>query len=326
MLGQKFWIYVCWALLGIFLSCWRNEKLTLTGNTWGEKLGFPKDKKVLILHADDMGMCSEANQAGMELLANKEIQSAAVMVPCPAADEFIEWYVKNPAQDIGVHTTLTSEWKEYRWGPVSQASEVPGLIDADGYLWHDVPDVVQHATAAEVEKEIRAQIEKVIAAGIRPSHLDTHMGTVYGCLGFTQVYMKLAMEYNIPAMVIEFTDDVLQRYRGEGYPITEELLNFASTYTLPKLDDFWAAPNGKTYEEKKQNFFNLVRSLKPGIIEIIFHPSVETDKLKSITHSWQQRVWEKQLFSDPEVKQFFKDEGILFTNWKEMLKRFAERI
>jgi hypothetical protein len=138
--------------------------------------------------------------------------------------------------------------------------------------------------------------------------------------------MKLAMEYNIPAMVIEFKEDVVRRFRGEGYPITKELLTFTSTYSLPKLDDFWAAPDGKTYEEKKQNFYNLVRDLKPGITEIIFHPSMETDNLKSITNSWQQRVWESQMFSDPEVIQFFEEEGVLFTNWKEMMKRFRERI
>ncbi len=183
----------------------------------------------------------------------------------------------------------------------------------------------KNATAEEVEKEIRAQIDKAISAGIKPGHIDTHMGTLYASLGFTKAYLKVAMEYNIPAMVIEFTKDVVEKFQGQGYPITKELIEFISNYTLPKLDAFYAALNGSSYQEKKQNFFKLVRSLKPGITEIIFHPSVESDNLKSITNSWQQRVWEAQMFSDPEVIQFFKDEGVLFTNWKEMMERFRER-
>ena len=306
------------------VSCGTINNSGLKGDTWAEKLGFPKDKRVIILHADDMGMCLEANEAGVKYLSEDKIQSGSVMMPCPAPDQFIEWYKNNPKEDVGLHLTLTSEWKDYRWGAVANPDEVPGLIDAEGFFWHEVPGVVQHATAEEVEKEIRAQIEKALSAGVKPGHIDTHMGTLYAKLGFTKAYLKVAMEYNIPAMVIEFTDDVIQRFKAQGYPITDELVTFAAGYSLPKLDDFWAVPPGKTYEEKKQNFFKLVRSLKPGITEIIFHPSVESDNLKSITNSWQQRVWEAQMFSDPEVIQFFKDEGVLFTNWKEMMERYKE--
>lgn len=297
----------------------------LAGANWAEKLGYPAGKKVLIFHADDIGMCPEANESAVLYLQKDEIQSAAVMMPCPSAEAFVEWYKQHPDEDIGVHLTLTSEWKTYRWPPVSDSAEVPGLIDPEGMLWRDVLSVVKNASPAEVEKEIRAQIDKFISLGIKPGHIDTHMGTLYGSLEFTKAYLNVAMEYGIPAMTIEFTEPVVERFRQQGYPITDELLAFASNYTLPKLDDFWAAPNGKTYEEKKAKFMELVRSLKPGITEMIFHPSVETDNLKTITNSWQQRVWEAQMFSDPEIKQFFKDEGILFTDWKEIMRRFKER-
>ena len=106
---------------------------------------------------------------------------------------------------------------------------------------------------------------------------------------------------------------------------TDDMIGFIDNYTLPKLDDFHAAPNGATFEEKKQKFFELVQSLQPGITEIIFHPSTPSDNLKSITNSWQQRVWEQEMFSDPSVNEFFKNEGIVFTNWKEMMTRFKER-
>ena len=313
--------------LAVVLSCGDktdSDNSAKASKSWGEKLGFPSDARVLILHADDAGMCDEANKAIQPYLENGDIQSTAVMMPCPYAEDMQAWYKQNPKKDVGLHLTLTSEWKTYRWGPVADAKSVPGLIDPAGFFWHEVPGVVQHATADEVETEIRAQIDKAISLGVQPSHIDTHMGTLYGSLGFTQAYMKVAMEYNIPAMVIEFTEPVVARFRQQGYPITDDLVSFASGYTLPKLDDFYAAPGGDTYENKKQNFFQLVHSLNPGITEIIFHPSIETDNLKSITNSWQQRVWEAQMFSDPEVVQFFKDENILFTNWKDMITRFRE--
>ncbi|MCX6225380.1 MAG: ChbG/HpnK family deacetylase, partial [Bacteroidia bacterium] len=151
---------------------------------WSEKLGFPRGKKVLLLHMDDAGMCTEANSAVERYIQNGHLQSAAVMMPCPNAASFIEWAKGYPAADIGVHLTLTSEWKDYRWGPLTEASKVPGLVDPDGKFWHEVPEVVMHASAKEVESEIRAQIDKVLALGFKPSHLDTHMGTLYGSVEY----------------------------------------------------------------------------------------------------------------------------------------------
>jgi len=293
--------------------------------TWAEKLGFPSGKKVLILHADDIGMCPEANISAKRYLTQEDIQSAAVMMPCPNADEYIKWAIENPKQDVGLHLTLTSEWKTYRWGPVSDPAQVPGLIDPDGKLWHSVPQVVQHATAAEVETEIRAQIEKSIALGYRPDHIDTHMGTLYGSHEFTAAYLKVAEEYDIPAMVLDMNNSsVVEGFKKQGYPIGPEMISHVNNYKLPKLDFFSSAPNGSTYEEKCENFYALVRSMPVGLTEIIFHPSEPTENLKTITGSWQQRNWEAQMFSDPKVKAFLEEEGIIFTNWKEIMKRFKE--
>ncbi|HEY2841962.1 MAG TPA: polysaccharide deacetylase family protein [Pirellulales bacterium] len=300
--------------------------------TWGEKLGYPAGKKVLILHADDIGMCYEANMAAKAMLTTKtqipgvmQIQSAALMVPCPWYNEMANWYKENPSYDLGLHIALTSEWKWYRWGPVADRAKVAGLIDNDGYLHRTVQAVAFSAKPAEVEAEIRAQIERAISKGTRPSHIDTHMGTVYSRPDFTTVYLKLAEEYRIPAMAVEPTPKVMAKFKSQGYPVSEKGSQILRDYKLPKLDDFWGAPEGKTYEEKKANFIALVRSLDPGITEIIFHPSVETECLKAITGSWQQRAWEMQMFGDPEMQTFFEREGILFTNWKEMMKRFDER-
>lgn len=295
------------------------------GETWAEKLGYPSDKVVLILHADDIGMCYEANQAAKAYLTAGNIQSAALMVPCPWYNEMADWYKEHPDYDLGLHLAMNSEWRWYRWGPVARRDVVPGMVDKEGFLWRSQIETARSARPGEVEKEIRAQLERAIAKGTRPGHIDTHMGTVYVRLDFTKAYFKVAQEYRIPAMVIEQTPRVTAKFRKQGYPITEESIKLMSEYKLPKLDDFHAVPEGKTYEEKCQNFFELVRSMSPGINEVIFHPSVLSPTLRAITGTWQQRAWEAEMFADPAVKKFLEREGIVFTNWKQIMKRWEER-
>jgi hypothetical protein len=299
--------------------------LPARGETWAEKLGWPVGKKVLILHADDIGMCHEATQAAKAYLAANQIQSAALMVPCPWYNEAADWYRQHPDYDLGLHLAMNSEWKWYRWGPVAGRDKVPGMCDPDGYLWRSQMETARNARPGEVEAEIRAQVERAIAKGPRPGHIDTHMGTVYVRIDFTQAYLKVAEEYRIPAMVIEQTPAVTAKFRKQGYPITDESLKVIAAYKLPKLDDFNSVAEGKTYEEKREKFFELVRSLSPGLNEIIFHPSLLTDTLRAITGTWQQRSWEAQMFSDPAVHAFFEREGVLFTNWKEIMNRWEER-
>lgn len=298
-------------------------KTATAKQNWAEKLGWPAGQKVIILHADDAGMCEEANIATKKQLKNKEIQSAAVMMPCPWAKDMVKWAIKNPKQDIGIHLTLTSEWNTYRWGTVTDSKEVPGLLDPEGKMWRSVPEVVMNSNAVEVKKEIKAQIDKAIAMGHKPSHIDTHMGTLYGHPSFVKAFFEVAVEYGIPANAIELSDpEVVKNFKAQGYPLTDDVVKLAANYPLPKVDNFTSAPKGKTYEEKVENFKKLVKSLKPGITEIIFHPAVETENMKTITGSWQQRKWEASMFADKDLIKFFEDEGIIFTNWKEMMARF----
>lgn len=293
--------------------------------TWAEKLGWPAGKKVIMLHADDIGMCPEANLAAEKMLNENVIQSAAVMIPCPNAEEFISWAVKNPKMDIGLHLTLTSEWKKHRWGTVTPPEKVPGLLDEDKKMWHGVLQVVEHASAEEVEKEIRSQIEQSLAWGHKPDHLDTHMGTLFGDPSYVRVYMKVAEEYGIPANIIDISNPkVLAEFRSKGYPMDESVVKMTEAYSLPKLDFFTSAPKADTYEEKIESFKELVNNLDSGLTEIIFHPSRLTENLKGITGSWQQRSWEELMFSDPDLIKFFEDQGIIFTNWQEIMERFEK--
>ncbi|MGM0529987.1 MAG: polysaccharide deacetylase family protein, partial [Bacteroidota bacterium] len=203
----------------------KSEEEKSAQETWAEKLGYPSEKKVLILHADDAGMCTEANEAVKEMLEKDWIQSTSVMTPCPVSEDMLRWAKAHPGEDVGIHLTLTSEWETWRWGPVSDREEVPGLVDPEGKLWHNVPQVVENASAEEVEKEIRAQIEKAIALDYKPDHIDTHMGTLYATPEYVKAFFKVAEEYGIPANAIDLSNpDVADKYKKQGYPITDEVI------------------------------------------------------------------------------------------------------
>ena len=169
--------------------------------TLAERLGYPPEAKLLIIHADDLALARSVDAASFAALERKAASSASVMVPCPWFTEVAAYAREHPDQDLGLHLTLTSEWKTYRWGPVASKDQVPGLLDPSGYLWPDVPDVAKHAKPEEVEREIRAQVELAIRSGLKPTHLDTHMGTVFAKPEFFAAYLKVAHEFGIPAFV-----------------------------------------------------------------------------------------------------------------------------
>jgi predicted glycoside hydrolase/deacetylase ChbG (UPF0249 family) len=292
--------------------------------TWGERLGWPAGKRVVIFHADDTGMCYEANLAAQRSLERGEYRSASAMVPCPWFNEMASWSAAHPQYDVGLHLALTSEWRYYRWGPVAPHEKVKGLLDPFGYFFPDVLRVAVSASAEEVAAEIRAQLARARRMGMHPTHIDTHMGTLYARPDYTRAYLQMAMDEQIPAMVIELTPRTIEKFGKQGYPITEQSKKLLTQYTLPRLDDFHSVVEGKTYEQKRQNFMEQLRLFQPGLNEIIFHPSVETDGLKKITNSWQQRVWESRLFSDPVVQRFIADNEMIVTDWKEVMARFKK--
>lgn len=293
--------------------------------TWAEKLGFPPDKRVLILHADDVGMSYEANQAAKEGLPAGHYRSASAMAPCPWFSEFAAWCAANPQYDVGLHLTLNSEWKYYRWGPTSDRSAVPSLVDKEGCLHAATIVTALRGKAEEVEREIRAQIEKARSLGLNPSHLDSHMGTVFARPDFIEAYLRVAQEYGIPAFVPEPSEKLVARLKKEGFPATERHIQLLRDYPGPKVDDFYVLGDAKSYEEKKAMVLALVGSLDPGVVQIVFHPSAESEAMKHITGTWRIRGWEARLFGDPDVAECFKSNGILQTDWKDLKKRFDER-
>src|SRR6267378_983818 len=144
-----------------------------TQKSLAEKLGFPRDAKLLIVHADDVGVTHSVNAATIQALESGLVNSASLMVPCPWFPEIADYAKSHPAADFGLHLTLTSERVYYRWGPVASKDKVPSLVDQNGYFHHDwSPET--HIDPKEVEIEIRAQVARAFAMGVKPTHLDSH--------------------------------------------------------------------------------------------------------------------------------------------------------
>ena len=289
--------------------------------TYAERLGWPSGTKVVIFHVDDVGMSHNSNMGAIRSIENGVATSLSIMMPCPWVPEYAAYLKEHPQTDAGIHLTHTSEWKKYRWGPVADKSVVPGLVDPAGYLWKNVKDVLNNATADEVETEIRAQIDKALSMGIKPTHLDSHMGTCFAPQ-FIERYVKVGIEKQIPILIfgghMQYIGDQVGPLRPMVISIAETVWNSG----LPVIDDLVTSPTqSKDYKQKKAELIKLLRDMKPGITEIIVHCTVQTEVFSHISGSGPTREAELRLLTDPEIKEFIETEGIILTTWRELKKR-----
>src|SRR5205823_577470 len=166
--------------------------------TLAERLGYPRDAKLLIVHADDLGVAHSVNSASIKALESGLVSSASIMIPCPWLPEIAAYARSHPEADLGLHLTLTSEWTSYRWGPVLSKDRVASLLDKSGYFYLTESEAASHLDVKEAEAEIRAQIERARAFGIQPTHLDSHMGTLYQSKALFEVLLRVAGENKLP--------------------------------------------------------------------------------------------------------------------------------
>jgi chitin disaccharide deacetylase len=300
--------------------------------TYAEKLGFPKDARVLILHVDDVGMSWDSNQGAIQAIEKGVATSFSIMMPCPWVPGIAHYLKKNPKADAGLHLTLTSEWTDYRWHPLTGRTNV-GLVDGEGAFWSSVEDVVKHATADEVEAEIRAQIERARNLGIEPTHLDSHMGTLFATNELMKRYVKVGIENKIPVMLpaghltlisAQFQNPqqkqqvqaVGEMLWASGLPVLDDLHNLSYGFQYPKdiSDADLQKAATKQYKET-------IKALKPGLTMVIMHCTAPSEIFPFITDSNQLRKADLLAMTDPEFKKFLQDEKIILTTWREVKER-----
>lgn len=295
--------------------------------------------KYLIVNADDFGLCKSANDAVFELFESGKLLSSTIMMPCPGAVEAVEFSKAHPEYAIGVHLTLTAEWKKYRWKPLTDS---PSLIDEEGFMWHESDQVQLHAKAKELDREVRAQIDYAHSLGMKPSHIDNHMGSLYGHqtgrLGLSKLTLKIMGDYGYAYRIYSKTAKEVCP-DGVPYPLyaaSTALINrWAKKYDVPILDYLlfpdWhqlieknGTPNAEgrkevTYEQYRDAILKIWTNIPDGITETFIHPSLETDEIKGITNVWYQRVYEYKLMKDDYTHEYLKNHGVTLISYRDLV-------
>lgn len=301
----------------IFICCGANAETTKKVQpqpaTLTEMLGFDESDKLLIINADDAGMSHGTNQGVIKSMTEGLVSSASIMVPCPWASEIANFALKNPDKDFGVHLTHTSEWKYYRWSPLTSLEKTPGLRAEDGFMHRNVKALYCHSTALEAYLEGRAQIGKALKAGINVSHIDSHMGAMMYDSNYALMYIRLAKEFDLPLRVPSY--ETLKKHKAEK--IIHVLDGFGLIYPDYLVHNLGGI-KGKSLKEK---WLNVIQKLKPGVTEIYIHPASPSDETKAITHSWKTRAEELRLFTeDKDIRKALEKNNIKIIGYKKLKK------
>lgn len=284
------------------------------------------NERFLIINADDFGMSHSTNQAVMQMTEAGAISSATVMVPCPWFQEAASYCKSNPQANIGIHLTFTSEWSKYKWGPVTRNSNVSSLITKEGYFPRKCEEVELNAIADDIRKEIRNQIELAISMGIKPTHLDNHMGSLYGLSygnDFLEIIFDFCEEYDLPFRLPKYIGTEIEKNAASRViTMLKERISSAEKRGITILDYLISDSTGmyKTgdYEKVKNQVKKTIKNLKCGVSEIYIHPAFICDELKEITKSADKRQMEYNLFMDEEIRDTIKEENVSLISWKEL--------
>lgn len=278
--------------------------------TVAERLGYPANAKLLIIHADDLAVAHSVDAASFDALDRGAVTSASVMVPCAWLNEVAVYAKDHPNADLGLHLTLTSEWKIYRWGPVEAKDRVLSLLDPSGYLWPETAPAAQNIKPEEAEREIRAQIERAAAAGIRPTHLDSHMGVLFARPELFAVLIKVAHEYNLPFMAPHFPGD------------PHKLLPLLSQKDILMESGVMANPTVHA-DQWKEFYGTAIKNLKPGLSEMIVHLGHDDSELRAVTldhpdfgAAWRQRDYD--FVTGPEFKKMLEENHLVLLKWRDL--------
>lgn len=279
-----------------------------------ERLGFAPGTRVLILNADDFGMNHATNVGTMKALKAGGMTSATIMVPCAWFPEVVQFAKETPQANLGLHLTLTSEWKRYKWGPVAGWQSAPSLCDDLGYMFADVPAVYLNAKMDDVEKEVRAQIDRAYKAGLDVTHVDSHMGTLQYAPGYHELYLKLAKAYNLPCRMAGRA--LMAKYGGEY------LIGMADEMGVVHPDElFQGQPDNDPKDEAANDAWwkKRIAECEPGkVSEIFIHCGSETPEMHATTGTASRRTADADYFSRPETLDYIKSKGIELISYREL--------
>lgn len=303
------------ACLGLLLA--RSGDAQPGGTTIQERLGYPANARLLVIHADDLGMSHSVNRATFEALEKGWITSSSILVPCPWFPEVARFAASHPDADLGIHLAVNSEWTAFRWTPVSPVDAVASLLDRDGYLPLEETAVVANAKPDQVERELRAQVDRARTAGVRLTHLDSHMATLFRSPELLKVYLKLGPAYNLPLL--------LERSGADRSPWAVTTDVDALVDRVVSLDAPGAGP-----AEWPAAYEKLLTPLPPGVYELIVHLAYDDDEMRGAT--WDHPNWgaawrqaDFDLVKSDRFREFLNSQGFKLVGWKELGKARTHR-
>lgn len=275
-----------------------------------ERLGFAKDAQVLIINGDDFGMNHATNEGTKKALKAGAMTSATIMVPCPWFLEAAEFARKNPQANLGVHTTLTSEWGKYKWGPVLGCSAVPGLCNEMGYFFEDVFSIYGIGAIDEAEQEVRAQVKKALDAGVDVTHIDSHMGAMQYSPEYFERFIRIAGDLNLPCRLAG--RDMLEPLGFSHLLDLAEELNVLGPEVL-----YMGDPD--SLEETESWFKERMKNIPKGkVSEMYIHCAVDAPEIFATTGSARRRIADTDFFSDPETLKWIQEQGIELISYREL--------
>jgi chitin disaccharide deacetylase len=298
------------SILGVTLSI---LFATASAQTLAERLGYPSATKLIIVHADDLGETHAVNAAAIKAIEGGTINSASMMVPCPWFPEMADYAKSHPDADLGLHLTLTAERVYYRWGPAAPRDKVPSLVDENGYFHHDW-DRKPKIDPQDVETELRAQIERALAMGVRPTHLDSHQyRLIMSGKELFDVALRVAHAYKLPIFI---TRDWFAQY-----PYLEKSLGAQDIV----LDHTVTIEPSVTPEKWVEFYRTALENLKPGVTEFVIHPGFDDEELRAATRerptwgaAWRQRDYD--FFTSNEFREILKQQKITMITWRELAR------
>jgi hypothetical protein len=285
-----------------------------------KKLGFGEHDRVVIIHADDIGMCQATLPAIADLFEFRLVSSAAVMAPCPWFPQAAAFCREHPTVDMGVHLTLNCEWETYRWGPISTRDPASGLLDEQGYF-HGRPSATeQHADPQAVAAELRAQVERALQAGIDATHIDAHMGAP-SRPRFIEAYMQVALDNRLPLFFLSREGVERLRARRPGRPddpgYDPQLWQELEARGLPLFDDITGLPLDDPVDQVA-TAKRIIDDLRPGLTVLILHPAQDTPELRALAPDWRSRVANYQACLSDELRHHIRESGVQVIGYRPL--------
>jgi predicted glycoside hydrolase/deacetylase ChbG (UPF0249 family) len=280
--------------------------------------------RYLIINADDYGICRETNEAIEQLFREGRITSTTVMVPGKESQAAIAHAHDNNIK-MGLHATLNSDFAKEPWKSTAANKEVSTLLNADGCFHTDLKCFYENAREQEVALELQSQYQFIEACGYKPTHMDSHCGTLYGLTGrpFMKEAFELCVKYKLPFRFPRSNHYIKVLFHGNIPPVIEEahknILKYADFYGVSLPDDIITNPFSvqdiSCYKQLKNFYLESIRHIKDGITEVFLHPSKENSVFMSYSPEWKKRIWEYQFLMEDDLQNMLQQEDITLVSW-----------